>query len=82
MASGGSNSSLPVLKDYKEDISRLFSVVHGGKVRDSRHSFKPERFRLVTKKNLFPTRKAQQWSRLPREVMEAPLLEIFKSQLQ
>jgi len=59
MASGGSNSSLSVLQDYK-DRSRLFSVVHGGKMRESRHNFKPERFRLVTNKTPFPMRNAKQ----------------------
>lgn len=60
--------------------SRLLSVVCGQKMRDNRHNVKPERFRLVTK--AFPMRKAQQCSRLPRVLMGASLLEVFKTQLQ
>lgn len=51
---GGPNSSLIVIQGYQEDRASLFSVMCGGKMRDSRHKFKQERFRLVMKKSLFP----------------------------
>ena len=36
------------------------------------------RFRLDTKKKLFTIRVVKPWHRLPREMMEAPSLEMFK----
>lgn len=50
----GPNSSLTGIQGYLEDRASLFSVMPGGKMRDSRHKFKQERFRLVMKKSLLP----------------------------
>lgn len=81
MARGGGgwglDPSLPLLHDHREDRSRLLLVVHGGQMGGSRCNFKAERFGLVPQRNLFPVRKAQQWSGLPREGMELPLLEVL-----
>ncbi|KFV76415.1 hypothetical protein N308_05886, partial [Struthio camelus australis] len=45
------------------------------------HKLKHRKFHLNMRKNFFPVRVTEHWSRLPRGAVESPSLEIFKTRL-
>ncbi|KFV76713.1 hypothetical protein N308_04517, partial [Struthio camelus australis] len=45
------------------------------------HKLNHRQFRLNMRKNFFPVTVTEHWNRLPREVVESPSLEIFKTRL-
>jgi len=80
--SGDLRNAYKYLKDgCQEDGARLFSVVPNSRTRGNEHKLKHRKFQLNMKKNFFTLRVTEPWNRLPREVVESPSLEIFKTHL-
>ncbi|KFV80515.1 hypothetical protein N308_01194, partial [Struthio camelus australis] len=43
------------------------------------HKLKHRKFHLITRRNFFTMRVTEHWNRLPRQAVEFPSLEIFKT---
>ena len=63
------------------DESRLFSVVCSNRTRSNGLKHEPRMFCTNMQKNFFMVKVTEHWNRLPREVMDSPSMEIFKTQL-
>jgi len=66
---------------YKKDGDKRFSRACSNRRRGIGFKLEEDRFRLDIRKKFFTVRVQKRWSRLPREVVDAPSLETFKVRL-
>jgi len=64
---------------FRQDGAKLFSVVPSDWIRGNRHKLKHKKFLNIRK--VFTVRVTEVCTRLPREDVDSPSLEIFKSLL-
>ncbi|KFQ05429.1 hypothetical protein N329_00672, partial [Haliaeetus albicilla] len=66
---------------YKKDGDKLFSRACCNRTRGNGFTLKEGTFRLDIRNKFFTMKVVKHWNRLPREVVDAPFLEVFKARL-
>ena len=78
----GADTSFQYLKGaYKQEGSQLLTRVDNGRTRGNGFKLKEGRFGLDIREKFFTKRVVRCWNRLPREVVDAPSLEVSKARL-
>jgi len=65
----------------QRDEARPFSVMHSNRTRGNSYKLKHRKFRADMHRSFFTVRVTEHWNRLPREVVQLPSLETFKTRL-
>jgi len=78
---GRPHCSLSVKGAYKKNGEGIFTSACSDKTRGYGFKLKEGRLRLDIRKKFFMMRVVRHWRRLPREVVDAPSLAVFKARL-
>ena len=66
---------------YKQEGKWLFTMVDSDRIRGNGLKLRHGRFRLDIRRKLFTKRVVTHWNRLPKEVVDCPILEAFETRL-